>query len=234
MRIDKYMSRTGIYPRRETGRLIQAGRITINGTVCEKGAEVVAGDQVAVDGQPVSLSQEELVYLALNKPVGITCTAAREVEGNIVDYVNYPSRIFAVGRLDKHSEGLILMTNDGDIVNKIMRSENHQEKEYRVSVDKPVTPEFLQAMSAGVPILGTVTKPCVTYPVDDQEFGIILTQGLNLQIRRMCKELGQRVLRLERTRIMNITLDGLARGEWRHLTREELDELLATLNRQKA
>lgn len=230
MRIDKYMSRTGIYPRRETGRLIQAGRITINGTVCEKGAEVEAGDLVAVDGQPVSLSQEVSVYLALNKPVGITCTAAREVEGNIIDYVNYPSRIFAVGRLDKHSEGLILMTNDGDIVNKIMRSENHQEKEYRVSVDKPVTPEFLQAMSAGVSILGTVTKPCVTYPVDDKEFGIILTQGLNLQIRRMCKELGQRVLRLERTRIMNITLDGLARGEWRHLTRDELDELLPTLN----
>ncbi|QSF47126.1 pseudouridine synthase [Paenibacillus tianjinensis] len=232
MKIDKYMSRTGIYPRRETGRLIQAGRITINGTVCEKGAEVETGDLVAVDGQPVSLSQEEFVYLALNKPVGITCTAAREVEGNIIDYVNYPSRIFAVGRLDKQSEGLILMTNDGDIVNKIMRSENRHEKEYRVSVDKPVTPEFLQAMSAGVPILGTVTKPCVTYPVDEQEFGIILTQGLNLQIRRMCKELGQRVLRLERTRIMNITLDGLARGEWRHLTREELDELLATLNRQ--
>ncbi|WP_310832950.1 pseudouridine synthase [Paenibacillus pedocola] len=232
MKIDKYMSRTGIYPRRETARLIQAGRITINGIVCEKGAEVEAGDLVAVDGQPVSLSQEELVYLALNKPVGITCTAAREVEGNIIDYVNYPSRIFAVGRLDKHSEGLILMTNDGDIVNKIMRSENHHEKEYRVSVDKPVTSEFLQAMSAGVPILGTVTKPCVTYPVDDQEFGIVLTQGLNLQIRRMCKELGQRVLRLERTRIMNITLDGLARGKWRHLTRDELDELLATLNRQ--
>ncbi len=232
MKIDKYMSMTGIYPRRETGRLIQAGRITINGTVCEKGAEVEAGDLVAVDGLPVSLSQEEFVYLALNKPVGITCTAAREVEGNIIDYVNYPSRIFAVGRLDKHSEGLILMTNDGDIVNKIMRSENHHEKEYRVTVDKRVTPEFLQAMSAGVPILGTVTKTCVTYPVDDQEFGIILTQGLNLQIRRMCKELGQRVLRLERTRIMNITLDGLARGEWRHLTRDELDELLATLNRQ--
>ncbi|CAH1190990.1 Dual-specificity RNA pseudouridine synthase RluF [Paenibacillus auburnensis] len=232
MKIDKYMSMTGIYPRRETGRLIQAGRITINGTVCEKGAEVEDGDLVAVDGQPVSFSQEEFVYLALNKPVGITCTAAREVEGNIIDFVNYPSRIFAVGRLDKHSEGLILMTNDGDIVNKIMRSENHHEKEYRVSVDKPVTPEFLQAMSDGVPILGTVTKPCVTYPVDDQEFGIILTQGLNLQIRRMCKELGQRVLRLERTRIMNITLDGLPRGEWRHLTRDELNELLATLNRQ--
>lgn len=229
MRIDKYMSQTGIYPRRESGRLLDAGRITINGTVCEKGAEVEPGDLVAVNGQPVRLSQEAPVYLALNKPAGIICTAAREVEGNIIDYVGYPSRIFAVGRLDKPSEGLILMTNDGDIVNRMMRSEHEHEKEYRVSVDKPVTAEFLQAMSGGVPILGTVTKPCVTYPVAGQEFGIILTQGLNLQIRRMCKELGQRVLRLERTRIMNITLDGLARGKWRHLTREELDELLAKL-----
>lgn len=231
MRIDKYMSRTGIYPRRETARLIAAGRISINGIVCEKGAEVEPDDLVAVDGQPVSLSREESVYLALNKPVGITCTAAREVEGNIIDYVNYPSRIFAVGRLDKQSEGLILMTNDGDIVNRMMSSEHDHEKEYRVSVDKTVTQEFLQAMSGGVPILGTVTKPCVTYPVNEQEFGIILTQGLNLQIRRMCKELGQRVLRLERIRIMNITLEGLARGEWRHLTEEELRMLMQSLKK---
>ncbi|CAM4515706.1 pseudouridine synthase [Paenibacillus typhae] len=230
MRIDKYMSMTGIYPRRETARLLAAGRITVNGEVCGKNTLLEPDDLVAVDGSPVSLTAQEHVYLALNKPVGITCTAAHGVEGNIIDYINYPSRIFAVGRLDKHSEGLILLTNDGDIVNKMMRSENQHEKEYHVTVDNPVTTAFLEAMSAGVAILGTVTKPCITYPIAEQEFGIILTQGLNLQIRRMCKELGQRVLRLERTRIMNITLDGLDRGAWRHLTGEELDRLMQTLN----
>lgn len=230
MRIDKYMSMTGIYPRRETARLLAAGRITVNGEVCGKNTLLESDDLVAVDGNPVSLTAQEYVYLALNKPVGITCTAARGVEGNIIDYINYPSRIFAVGRLDKYSEGLILLTNDGDIVNKMMRSENQHEKEYHVTVDKPVTAAFLEAMSAGVAILGTVTKPCITYPIAEREFGIILTQGLNLQIRRMCKELGLRVLRLERTRIMNITLDGLERGAWRHLTGEELDRLLQTLN----
>ncbi|AIQ52420.1 pseudouridine synthase [Paenibacillus sp. FSL R7-0331] len=230
MRIDKYMSMTGLYPRRETARLLAAGRITVNGEVCGKHTVVEAEDLVAVDGNPVSLSGQEKVYLALNKPVGITCTAAPGVEGNIIDYINYPSRIFAVGRLDKHSEGLILLTNDGDIVNKMMRSENQHDKEYQVTVDKPVTGAFLEAMSAGVPILGTVTKPCVTYPIADRQFGIILTQGLNLQIRRMCKELGQRVLRLERTRIMNITLDGLERGAWRHLSEQELETLMQSLN----
>ncbi|WP_342565925.1 pseudouridine synthase [Paenibacillus sp. FSL R7-0345] len=230
MRIDKYMSKTGIYPRRETARLLAAGRITVNGEVCGKNTILEPDDLVAVDGKPVSMTVQESVYLALNKPMGITCTAARGVEGNIIDYINYPSRIFAVGRLDKHSEGLILLTNDGDIVNTMMRSENQHEKEYRVTVDKPVTVPFLEAMSAGVAILGTVTKPCVTYPIAEQQFGIILTQGLNLQIRRMCKELGQRVLRLERTRIMNITLDGLERGVWRHLTGQELDTLMESLN----
>lgn len=230
MRIDKYMSKTGIYPRRETARLLAAGRITVNGEVCGKNTILEPDDLVAVDGKPVSMTVQESVYLALNKPMGVTCTAARGVEGNIIDYINYPSRIFAVGRLDKHSEGLILLTNDGDIVNTMMRSENQHEKEYRVTVDKPVTASFLEAMSAGVAILGTVTKPCVTYPIAEQQFGIILTQGLNLQIRRMCKELGQRVLRLERTRIMNITLDGLERGVWRHLTGQELDTLMESLN----
>ncbi|UQZ36406.1 23S rRNA pseudouridine synthase F [Paenibacillus sp. PK3_47] len=233
MRIDKYMSMTGVYSRRETGRLIAAGRITINHTVCEKDAEVEPGDLVAVDGEPVSLSTESPVYLALNKPLGITCTAARSVEGNIIDFVNYPSRIFPVGRLDKNSEGLILLTNDGGIVNTMMRSENGHEKEYRVTIDKPVTPEFLNHMSMGVAILNTVTKPCKTYALPDSEleFGIILTQGLNLQIRRMCKELGCRVLRLERVRIMNIGLNSLQRGEWRHLTSRELEELLAALDK---
>ena len=225
MRINKYISGTGVYPRRETDRLIAAGRITINGVVCEAGAGVEPGDIVAVDGVVLHPDQEERVYLALNKPVGITCTAARQVEGNIIDFVGYPSRIFAVGRLDKHSEGLILMTNDGAIVNQMMRSEHGHEKEYFVTVDKPVTEQFLREMSAGVDILGTRTKPCLTRRISDNEFAIILTQGLNLQIRRMCKALGYRVLRLERVRIMHITLSGLTRGQWRHLTGEELAEL---------
>ncbi|MEK8213363.1 pseudouridine synthase [Paenibacillus sp. FSL L8-0463] len=231
MRINKYISETGLYSRRETNRMITAGRISVNGEVCEPGTTVEPGDVVAIDGQTVTPSKEKPVYLALNKPVGITCTAARQVEGNIIDFVGYPSRIFAVGRLDKYSEGLILMTNDGEIVNTMMRSENGHEKEYRVTVDKPVSETFLQDMSSGVAILGTVTKPCVTYAVSEYEFGIILTQGLNLQIRRMCKELGYRVLRLERIRIMNISLIGLERGHWRHLGEEEREELFSRLNR---
>lgn len=225
MRIDKYISGTGLYPRRETARLIAAGRITINGTVCAAGAAVEPDDRVAVDGVEVTPDRGERVYLALNKPAGITCTAAREVKDNIVDYVGYPSRIFAVGRLDKQSEGLILMTNDGSIVNRMMRAEHHQEKEYVVTVDKPVTADFLQKMSGGVEILGTRTRPCLTRQLAEQEFAIILTQGLNLQIRRMCKALGYRVLRLERIRIMHLTLSGLPRGQWRMLTPEEMAEL---------
>lgn len=230
MRINKYISETGVYPRRETNRLIADGRITINGKVCAPGASVEPGDAVAVDGITVTPDLQERVYLALNKPVGITCTAARHVKGNIVDYINYPSRIFAVGRLDKHSEGLILLTNDGSIVNRMMRSEHSHEKEYRVSVDKPVTEDFLAEMSAGVDILETRTKPCLTRRISDKEFMIILTQGLNLQIRRMCKALGYRVLRLERVRIMHITLSGLPQGQWRRLTEEELVELHAQLD----
>lgn len=233
MRINKYISETGLYARRETNRLIAAGVISINGRVCEAGAEVEPGDVVTVDGMVVTPSQEAPVYLALNKPVGITCTASRQVEGNIIDFVGYPSRIFAVGRLDKHSEGLILMTNDGNIVNTMMRSEYGHEKEYVVTVDKPVSEVFLQEMAAGVGILGTVTKPCMTYPVSEYVFGIVLTQGLNLQIRRMCKELGYRVLNLERVRIMNITLSGLERGQWRHLEKDELGELLYRLKGDK-
>ncbi|WP_340023170.1 pseudouridine synthase [Paenibacillus sp. FSL K6-1096] len=225
MRIDKYISVTGLYPRRETARLIAAGRITINGTGCAAGAIVEPGDIVAVDGVTVTPDRGERVYLALNKPAGITCTADRQVEGNIVDYVGYPSRIFAVGRLDKQSEGLILMTNDGSIVNRMMRAEHHHEKEYTVTVDKPVTADFLQEMADGVEILGTRTRPCLTRQLAEKEFSIVLTQGLNLQIRRMCKALGYRVLRLERIRIMHLTLSGLSRGEWRMLTLEELAEL---------
>ncbi|MFC3750718.1 pseudouridine synthase [Paenibacillus sp. GCM10012306] len=230
MRINKYISLSGVYSRRETNRLIAAGRISINGAVCEEGAEVEPGDTVLVDGQALPEERSEPVYLALNKPVGITCTAAREVQGNIIDFVNYPARIFAVGRLDKASEGLILLTNNGDIVNKMMSSEYGHEKEYVVDVDHPVTDEFLQNMASGVGILGVITKPCRIYRESECRFRIILTQGLNLQIRRMCKALGYRVLKLERIRIMNITLDGLERGQWRHLADEELQNLLTRLD----
>ncbi|WP_068501423.1 pseudouridine synthase [Paenibacillus kribbensis] len=229
MRINKYISETGFCSRRETNRLITAGRITINGKVCEAGAHVEPQDIVLIDGEAIPVNRSEPVYLALNKPVGIVCTAAEQVAGNIISYVNYPSRIFAIGRLDKASEGLILLTNDGSIVNQMMRSEHGHEKEYVVTVDKPVTDEFTQAMSRGVEILNIITKPCKVDRTGEYEFRIILTQGLNLQIRRMCKALGYRVLKLERVRIMNITLDHLERGKWRHLDREELELLLAKL-----
>ncbi|MGZ0041129.1 pseudouridine synthase [Paenibacillus ottowii] len=229
MRINKYISETGFCSRRETNRLIAAGRITINGNVCEAGAKVEPQDIVLIDGKAIPVNRSEPVYLALNKPIGIVCTAAEQVEGNIIRYVNYPSRIFAVGRLDKASEGLILLTNDGSIVNQMMRSEHGHEKEYVVTVDKPVTDEFTQTMSRGVEILNVITKPCKVDRISEYEFRIILTQGLNLQIRRMCKALGYRVLKLERVRIMNITLDHLERGQWRHLEKEELELLLAKL-----
>ncbi|CAM2845993.1 pseudouridine synthase [Paenibacillus taichungensis] len=230
MRINKYISETGYCSRRETNRLIVAGRITINGKVCEKGADVEPEDIVLIDGQEIPFNDREPVYLALNKPIGIVCTAAEQVEGNIIQYVNYPSRIFAIGRLDKASEGLIFLTNDGDIVNKMMRSEHNHDKEYVVTVDKPVTDEFVRAMSQGVEIMNVVTKPCEVYKHSENVFRIILTQGLNLQIRRMCKALGYRVLKLERIRIMNVTLDGLERGQWRHLEKQELEKLLSMLN----
>lgn len=229
MRINKYISEIGFCSRRETNRLIAAGRITVNGMICVGNTNVEPGDVVLLDGEPITSDKENPVYLALNKPVGITCTAAPTVTGNIIDFVGYPSRIFAIGRLDKASEGLILLTNNGAIVNKMMRSENGHEKEYVVSVDKPVTEEFLRQMSSGVEILGVTTKPCEIYRKSDSEFRIILTQGLNLQIRRMCKELGYRVLKLERIRIMNITLEGLEKGQWRDLTSEELNHLFSQL-----
>ncbi|UPK41775.1 pseudouridine synthase [Paenibacillus pabuli] len=230
MRINKYISETGYCSRRETNRLIAAGRITINGKVCEKGADVEPEDIVLIDGKEIHVNNCEPVYLALNKPIGIVCTAAAQVEGNIIQYVNYPSRIFAIGRLDKASEGLIFLTNDGDIVNKMMRSEHNHDKEYVVTVDKPVTDEFVRAMSQGVEIMNVVTKPCEVYKHSENVFRIILTQGLNLQIRRMCKALGYRVLKLERIRIMNVTLSGLERGQWRHLEKQELEKLLSMLN----
>ncbi|WP_037292128.1 pseudouridine synthase [Saccharibacillus sacchari] len=228
MRINKYISETGYCSRRETDRLIAAGRITINGETCAAGAEVEASDEVKIDGQPIP-RKEAPVYLALNKPRGIVCTHAKGVTGNIADYVNYPVRIFPIGRLDKDSEGLILLTNDGSIVNRMMRAEQGHEKEYAVAVDKPITAEFLERMAAGVEIMNTVTLPCRTYRIAEQVFGIVLKQGLNRQIRRMCKELGYRVLELRRERIMNIRLGGLAIGRWRDLEAEELEGLSEAL-----
>lgn len=229
MHIHKYVSETGFCSRRETDRLIAAGRIAVNGEVCAENAEVLPGDRVTIDGQEIPPAAPP-VYLMLNKPRGIVCTHAKNVSGNIADYMNYPSRIFPIGRLDKDSEGLILLTNDGGIVNRIMRAEHGHDKEYAVTVDKPVSDEFLRRMAEGVAILGTVTLPCRTYRISDRMFGIVLTQGLNRQIRRMCKELGYRVLELRRERIMNVTLGNLGVGQWRALTPQELQVLLAALD----
>ncbi|MGG2016549.1 pseudouridine synthase [Bacillus sp. S10(2024)] len=228
MRINKFVSETGYYSRRETNRLIAEKRITVNGEICEPGQEVEPDDIVLVDGKPIPRKKHP-IYIALNKPIGITCTAAKHIEGNIIDFVNYPERIFPIGRLDKASQGLILMTNDGDIVNKMMRSEHGHEKEYIVTVDKPFDDAFLKGMAGGVTIRDGKTNPCDIYRISDLVFRIILTQGMNRQIRRMCRAFGYTVTRLERIRIMNITIDGIETGQWRDLTEEELSELLALL-----
>lgn len=231
MRINKYISETGYCSRRETVRLIQAGRITVNGELCKPDHDVNPGDFVLIDGKPIP-SKEEPIYMALNKPRGITCTAAEHIEGNITQFVNHPRRIFPVGRLDKDSEGLILLTNDGDIVNEILRSEHSHEKEYLVKVDKPFSDTFLKGMSGGVDILVGKTEPCSVKRISDDEFRIILTQGLNRQIRRMCRVFGYTAVRLQRVRIMNVKLDGLDVGQWRDLAKEELSELKALLSRE--
>lgn len=228
MRINKYISETGFCSRRESDKLIEAKRVTINGKLAELGSSVEPGDDVRIDGQPIG-AKKRTVYIVLNKPVGITCTTELHVKGNIVDFVNHPERIFPIGRLDKDSQGLILLTNDGDIVNKILRAENNHEKEYIVTVDKPITPQFVQGMSSGVRILGTVTKPCKITKIGDRVFKIILTQGLNRQIRRMCQVFGYQVRQLKRVRIMNIQLDNLKVGQWRDLTDQELEELNKSL-----
>lgn len=224
-RINKFLSESGYCSRRAADRLIEEGRVTINGKVPEMGTKVQPGDQVEVDGKAINKIEEEFVYIALNKPVGIVCTTDTKREpDNIVDFLNYPKRIFPIGRLDKPSEGLILLTNDGDIVNKILRARNNHEKEYIVTVDKPITKSFIQKMSSGVPILDTITRECVVEPIDDRTFRIILTQGLNRQIRRMCEHFGYEVIRLKRIRIMNIQLD-TPEGEWRYLSKKEMDEM---------
>jgi 23S rRNA pseudouridine2604 synthase len=224
-RINKYLSEVGFCSRRAADKLIEQGRITINGKVPEMGTKVASGDDVRVDGKPLVKSEEKPVYLAFNKPVGIVCTTDTSVEkDNIIDFINYPKRIFPIGRLDKPSEGLIFLTNDGDIVNKILRARNHHEKEYLVAVNRPITRIFLEEMAQGVPILDTVTRPCIVEQKGRFEFKIILTQGLNRQIRRMCEYLGYEVLALQRIRIMNIHLD-IPVGEYRDLTANELAEL---------
>ena len=224
-RINKYLSEVGYCSRRAADKLIEKGRVTINGKVPEMGTKISAGDEVHVDGKPVSKSEEKPVYLAFNKPVGIVCTTDIRVEkDNIIEYINYPKRIFPIGRLDKPSEGLIFLTNDGDIVNKILRARNGHEKEYIVTVDKPITPDFLEKMRNGVPILETVTRKCEVEEISSYQFKIILTQGLNRQIRRMCEYLEYRVRKLRRIRIMNVKLD-VPVGKWRDLTSDELIEI---------
>lgn len=225
IRINKYLSEVGFCSRREADRLLEEGRITINSRVPELGTKVSDEDEIFVDGKTIKKVEEEFVYIAFNKPVGIVCTTdTKREKNNIVDYINHPKRIFPIGRLDKPSEGLILLTSDGDIVNKILRAKNNHEKEYYVRVDKPITEKFLEKMRNGVPILDTVTKKCEVEKIDTMNFRIVLTQGLNRQIRRMCEYLGYEVKKLKRIRIMNIKLD-LPVGKWRNLTPQEMNEL---------
>lgn len=224
-RINKYLSETGFCSRRAADRLIDEGRVTINGNVPEVGTRLKVGDVVLVDGRLISEPKTKPVYLALNKPMGIVCTTDTTREkNNIIDFINHPARIFPIGRLDKPSEGLIFLTNDGDIVNKILRAGNYHEKEYVVTIDKPIRKDFIQKMSNGIPILGTITRKCKVEQIDKFSFRIVLTQGLNRQIRRMCEYLEYEVLALKRVRIMNILLD-VPIGKWRNLTDAEISEI---------
>ena len=224
-RINKYLSEIGYCSRREADRLIADGRVLVNGEPVEMGLKVSAEDKIVINGEAINNSKNKLVYIAFNKPKGIVCTTDTRVEkDNIIDYINYPKRIFPIGRLDKASEGLIFLTNDGDIVNKILRARNNHEKEYIVTVNKPITKEFLHEMSNGVPVLDTVTKKCFVKQTHKNKFKIILTQGLNRQIRRMCERLDYRVTELTRIRIMNVNLD-LKLGKWRYLSAKEFKDL---------
>ena len=229
-RINKYLSEVGYCSRREADRLIEEGKVTINRKIIEKGSKVKEGDQVEVEGQKINKStKQKNIYLVFNKPVGIVCTTDRKVEpDNIIDFIKYPKRIFPIGRLDKYSEGLIFLTNDGDIVNKILRGRNNHQKEYIVVVNRQINKDFIQRMSNGVEIIGTITKNCFVKQLGPKKFKIILTQGLNRQIRRMCESLGYRVKSLKRVRIMNIKLD-VPTGKYREFTKEELSELSGLL-----
>ena len=227
-RLNKYISDSGFCSRREADKLIEKGRVTINGYIPELGTKVGSGDEVCVNGhlvKKVAKNKSDRIYIAYNKPVGITCTTESHVRGNIIDAIGHTKRIFPIGRLDKPSEGLIFLTSDGDIVNKILRAENAHDKEYIVSVDQPISERFIERMSKGVPILGTITKPCAVNVQSKYTFKIILTQGLNRQIRRMCEYLGYEVETLKRSRIMSVELDGLQVGEWRYLTEEEMSDI---------
>jgi 23S rRNA pseudouridine2604 synthase len=221
-RINKYLSEVGYCSRRASDKLIDEGRVRINGQIPEKGTKVLPGDVVSVDGKTISEPKEDFIYIAFNKPIGIVCTTdtIRE-KNNIIEFINYPKRIFPIGRLDKPSEGLIFLTNDGDIVNKILRARNNHEKEYEVTVNKPITNAFIQKMSRGIPILDTITRECYVKQNGSYTFTIILTQGLNRQIRRMCEFLDYRVTKLKRVRIMNIQLD-VPVGKWRYLDQDEI------------
>ncbi|MFS0874244.1 23S rRNA pseudouridine(2604) synthase RluF [Paenibacillus xylanilyticus] len=229
MRINKFISETGYCSRREADKLVESGKVTINGVTAELGSQAEEGDDVRINGQPIKEKRKH-VYIALNKPVGITSTTERHIQGNIVDFVGHKERIFPIGRLDKDSEGLILMTNDGDIVNRILRAEGRHEKEYIVTVDRPVTPSFLKGMSTGVKILGEMTLPCTVTRISERVFRIILTEGKNRQIRRMCSAFGYEVRKLKRVRIMNIHLGEQASGKWRALTAAEKSELGSLLD----
>ncbi len=223
-RINKFISETGYCSRREADKLIEQKKVTINGKIAEMGTKVAPGDVVKVSGKLITPSKTENIYLAFNKPVGIECTTDQSVKVNVVDFINYPSRIFPIGRLDKNSEGLILMTDDGDIVNKILRSRNNHGKEYIVTVNQPITDRFIKRMGAGVPILGTVTKKCEVEQINKFTFRIILTQGLNRQIRRMCEYMDYQVTSLKRIRVLNINLD-VPVGKYRKLSSKEVKEL---------
>ncbi len=233
IRVNKFLSESGFCSRRKADELIDAGQVLINGQPIEKGTRVSQGDCVTVNGQLVEKSGEQFEYLAFNKPVGIVCTTdTKREKDNIIDYLNYSKRVFPIGRLDKMSEGLILLTNDGDIVNKILRSSNNHEKEYLVTVDQSISQTFVDRMSKGVPVLNTITKPCKVTKVNQHTFKIILTQGLNRQIRRMCEYFNYEVMTLKRLRIMNIVLD-MPVGEMRHLRQAEIEQLKASLSNSK-
>lgn len=225
IQLNKYISSSGFCSRREADRYIEEARVTINDEIALPAARVQAGDVVAVDGEKIKISRKQSLYIAFNKPKGVTSTTDPTDRSNIIYFINHPKRIFPIGRLDKDSEGLILLTNDGDIVNKILRAGNEHEKEYIVTVNKAITPEFVKRMSNGLPVLGTKTKPCVVRQLGNRSFKIVLTQGLNRQIRRMCEFLGFDVMTLKRIRVMNITLANLPVGKWRNLSFAESEEL---------
>ena len=228
VRLNKYLTSMGVCSRREADKLIKSGRVKVNGKVVQLGGKISSSDKVTVNNQVIK-KDEERIYIALNKPIGITCTTEKRVQGNIVDFVKkrkkIDKRIFPIGRLDKPSEGLIFLTNDGDIVNKILRASNNHEKEYIVTVDKEISKGFLNKMGNGIPILDTVTKKCKISKINNFTFNIVLTEGLNRQIRRMCEYLGYEVVKLKRVRIMNVNLDNLKSGNWRYLTKKEMKQI---------